>query len=73
LHNSGGNNPLSLNLSKWVLSIPSIPEGRLGNMPAGLFQTLCLSNQKHLGHSSINPKDEEDNLYDMNKRRNINF
>jgi hypothetical protein len=42
---------LSLNLSKCSFNILSIPLGKEGNIPYGLFQTLCLFNQKHLGHS----------------------
>src|SRR3989344_6868771 len=53
LHSSGGNLPLSINLSKCFFKTPSIPEGRLGNIPAGLLQTLCTDSQKHLGHSCI--------------------
>jgi len=45
----------------------SIPEGRLGNIPAGLFHILCCVSQKHLGHSFIKLIAEGDSLKGMNK------
>src|SRR3989344_8807045 len=42
-----------MNLSKCILRTLSMPPGRLGKTPEGLFHTLCFSSQKHLEHSSI--------------------
>src|SRR3989344_386711 len=62
LHNSGGSWPFAMNLLKCSLSILSIPEGRLGNIPSGLFHTLCCVSQKHLWHSFIKFKAEGESL-----------
>src|SRR3989344_6591163 len=59
---SGGNSPFLIKLSKCIFSIPSIPEGRLGNIPAGLFQTACWVNQKHRGHSWNKLREEGESL-----------
>jgi len=39
-HNSGGRRSFFIKLSKCIFRILSIPEGKLGKIPAGLFQTL---------------------------------
>src|SRR3990172_3825170 len=62
LHSSGGSKPRSINLSKCLFNMPSIPEGNDGNMPCGLCHTRCSVNQKHLGHSLIKFKLDGDNL-----------
>src|SRR3989344_5284513 len=59
---SGGNSPLSLNLSKCIFRILSMPEGSEGNIEGGLFQTLCWVSQKHLGHSDIKLNPDGDSL-----------
>src|SRR3989344_7356390 len=59
---SGGIFSLSLNLSKCIFRILSIPEGSEGNIEAGLFQTLCWVSQKHLLHSNIRFKEEGESL-----------
>jgi hypothetical protein len=45
--------------------MPSIPEGSEGNIPLGLFQTLCLSSQKQRGHSPIKESDDGESLNAM--------
>src|SRR3989338_4291300 len=60
---SGGSSPFSLNLSKCFFNMLSIPLGSEGKIPSGLCQTLCLSSQKHLGHSFIKFRDEGESLY----------
>src|SRR3989344_3073948 len=62
LHSSGGSKPLSMNLSKCLFNMPSIPEGNDGNMPCGLCQTLCSVSQKQRGHSFMRFKLDGDNL-----------
>src|SRR3989304_1795696 len=62
LHSSGGSKPRSINLSKCLLRMPSIPEGRLGNMPCGLCHTRCSVNQKQRGHSFMRFKDDGESL-----------
>jgi hypothetical protein len=39
-----------------------MPEGRVGKIPTGLFQTLCWLSQKHLWHSAIKEREEGDSL-----------
>lgn len=39
-----------------------MPDGKEGNIPAGLFQTLCLSNQKQRGHSPIKLSEDGDSV-----------
>src|SRR3989338_2595163 len=63
LHNSGGSVPFSINLSKCFFKIPSIPLGRLGNIPFGLLHTSCSDNQKHLGQSFKRFSVDGDSLY----------
>src|SRR3989344_1239720 len=62
LHSSGGSLLFSINLSKCFFNIPSIPLGKLGNIPLGLVQTLCVESQKHLGHSCIKFNVDGDSL-----------
>ncbi len=47
---SGGISPFTRKLSKYFLMTESMPEGKDGNIPRGLFMWLFFSSQKHRGH-----------------------
>ena len=40
-----------------------VEKAKEGNIPAGLFQTPCLSNQKQRGHSNIRFREEGESLF----------
>src|SRR3989344_5244285 len=59
---SGGSFPLSLKLSKWILRILSMPEGREGKGPDGRFMPLLSWSQKQRGQSLKRLRGEGDNV-----------
>ena len=58
---------MTLNLSKWALSTLSMPLGKEGKIPRGLFIPLLKCNQKQRGQSFRRLKDDGENLYAMEK------
>lgn len=53
--------------------MPSIPLGKLGNIPDGRFHTLCCVSQKHLGHSSIRESEEGESLETIEEKGEGSF
>ena len=44
-----------------------MPEGKEGNIPAGLLTSLLKASQKQRGHSLSKDKDEGENLYGIRR------